>query len=312
MAFVKLDTGILNSTLWMERDCREVFITALLMAEPKEFSHPVEQMEVRSMKPTGFVAPSGWYGFVAAAGIGIITRSLVEKELGFKALEMLGNPECDSRSVEFDGRRMIRVDGGFLILNYMKYRDRDHTAAERQRRLRERRKVLSNGVTSQSNAATSHIAESREQRAESREQSKPTPEGPSDSQVPDLVNECVCAHPKSVAKSMLLSEVRPGPQQAVIDAATVEMERNECDEVTALKMIRDRTRMLAETVPRERWRFFKDQQEFFRNHDYRLGPEDFMDGKGNSNGSGSAPDLISASKLREALRRESRQGNVDH
>lgn len=36
---------------------------------------------------------------------------------------------------------MIRVDGGFLILNFMKYRDKDHTAALRQRKLRQRRKA---------------------------------------------------------------------------------------------------------------------------------------------------------------------------
>ena len=35
---------------------------------------------------------------------------------------------------------MVRVDGGFVILNYMKYRDRDYTAAKRQKALRERRK----------------------------------------------------------------------------------------------------------------------------------------------------------------------------
>ena len=37
MAFVKLDTGILKSTLWMEMAQRNVFLTALLMAEPREF-----------------------------------------------------------------------------------------------------------------------------------------------------------------------------------------------------------------------------------------------------------------------------------
>ena len=46
MSFVKLDTGILNSTLWMDRAAREVFITALLMAEPMEIPKPMEQLEV--------------------------------------------------------------------------------------------------------------------------------------------------------------------------------------------------------------------------------------------------------------------------
>ena len=105
MAFVKLDTKILDSTLWIERDLREIFITALLMAEPREFKDPTRQIEVGQLEFTDFEAPPGWYGFVPA------------------------------------------TDGGFLILNFMKYRDKDHTAADRQRKLRERRKQYRNGVT---------------------------------------------------------------------------------------------------------------------------------------------------------------------
>ena len=140
MAFVKLDTNILNSTLWIERDQREVFITALLMAEPCQFKEPQQQIEVDSLKTTGFFAPAGWYGFVQAAGIGIVNRAGVPREDGMEALRKLCAPEVESRSQEFDGRRMIRINGGYLILNFMKYRDKDHTAADRQRKLRERRK----------------------------------------------------------------------------------------------------------------------------------------------------------------------------
>jgi hypothetical protein len=145
MAFVKLDTGILDSTLWIERDLREVFITALLMAEPKEFDEPIRQIEVSRMEFTNFTAPPGWYGFVPAASFGIINRAGVERDAGIEALRRLGEPEIESRSKDFEGRRMIRMDGGYLILNYMKYRDKDHTAAERQRRLRERRKAEKEG-----------------------------------------------------------------------------------------------------------------------------------------------------------------------
>lgn len=142
MAFVKLDEGILNSTLWFDRDLREVFITALLMAgAPREFREPLKQLELVGSKYTGFEAPEGWYGFVAAAGIGILKLAGVEREPGMEALRRLGEPESESRSPDFDGRRMIRVAGGFIILNYMKYRDKDYTAAERQRRLRERKRA---------------------------------------------------------------------------------------------------------------------------------------------------------------------------
>jgi hypothetical protein len=165
MAFVKLDTGILDSTLWIERDLREVFITALLMAEPYEVTDSVRQLQVDSLETTGFMVPPGWYGLVRAAGLGIVNRAGVQRDQGLEALRRLGSPELESRSQEFDGRRMVRVNGGYLILNYMKYRDKDHTAAERQRRLRERRKQES-AVTRNGNDVTRNITDSREQIAD--------------------------------------------------------------------------------------------------------------------------------------------------
>ncbi|MEQ1726761.1 MAG: hypothetical protein ABL982_00155 [Vicinamibacterales bacterium] len=141
MPFVKLDCGILDSTLWSERLMREVFVTALLMAEPYVTDVELPQLAVRAMQPTGWSVPPGWYGFVPAAGVGILARALVvDKEAGLAALERLGEPEDESRSQDFAGRRLVRVDGGYVVLNYDRYRHRDETGAERQRRYRERRK----------------------------------------------------------------------------------------------------------------------------------------------------------------------------
>lgn len=141
MAFVKLDCGILNSTLWVERESRDIFITALLMAQPFEVKEPMEQLEVGEIKPTGFVVPPGWYGFVEAAGPGIVRRALADMKDGMKALRKLGEPDSESRSSEFDGRRLVRVNGGYIVLNYMKYRDKDATSAVRSARYRERKKM---------------------------------------------------------------------------------------------------------------------------------------------------------------------------
>ena len=140
MAFVKLDTGILRSTLWFDRDCREVFITALLMAEPFESTDPMPQIEVDTLNLTGFIIEPGWYGMVPAAGVGIIHQAGVDPAAGIEALRKLGAEDPESRSPENGGRRMVRVPGGYLILNYMKYRDKDHTTAERSRRYRDRLK----------------------------------------------------------------------------------------------------------------------------------------------------------------------------
>jgi len=141
MPYVKIDTGILNSTLWFEKMCRDVFLTALFMAEPFTTDKEMEQIEVQSLNKTGWKIPPGLYGFVHAAGIGILRRALIDNEdAGLTALEQLGSPENTSRSQDFEGRRLVRVDGGYLVLNYFKYRDRDYTAATRSKRYRERLK----------------------------------------------------------------------------------------------------------------------------------------------------------------------------
>jgi hypothetical protein len=142
MPFVKLDTRILDSTLWLDAPASRVFITALLMAEPWDLTEPMEQLEVRTLAKTGFVVPPGWYGWIAAAGIGIIRRSMLSDAEGYAALEALGSADCESRSPDFDGRRLVRVDGGYIVLNYMKYRERDYTSAERSKRYRERKTAL--------------------------------------------------------------------------------------------------------------------------------------------------------------------------
>ena len=152
MGFVKLDSGLLTSTLWAHREEREIFITALLMAEPYEVMQPTPQIEVDSLQETGFMVQPGWYGFVSAAGAGIIRQAIVDPTPGMEALRALGAPDPESRSKDFEGRRMVRVDGGYIVLNYIKYRDRDYTAAARAKRYRDRQK----DGPSRRDAVTSH------------------------------------------------------------------------------------------------------------------------------------------------------------
>lgn len=142
--FIKLDTQILDSTLWVERECRDVFITAMLLAEPYELNEPAEQLEVRAIKGTGFVVPPGWYGFIRTAGSGIVRRALLDAEAGLVALEKLGSVDPESRSQDFGGRRLVRIDGGYLVLNFMNYRDHDYTSAVRSKAYRDRKKLGKN------------------------------------------------------------------------------------------------------------------------------------------------------------------------
>lgn len=179
MAFVKLDCGMLNSTIWFDRVAREVFITALLMAEPIELTESTNQIEVNSLKETDFVIPPGWYGFVPAAGPGITHRAGVEQTPGLAALERLGAPEPESRTPDFGGRRLVRVDGGYLVLNYDKYRRKDHTTAERSRRYRESQKEKASRVTSVTSRVTTRGITQAEAEAEAEgrknKQSPPAP-----------------------------------------------------------------------------------------------------------------------------------------
>lgn len=174
MAYVKLDCGMLRSTLWMDREAREVFITALLMAVPQAFDEPIPQLEVRTITKTGWSAPVGSYGFVDAAGVGIIRQAGLDQDVGMAALERLGSPEPDSRSQDHGGRRLVRIDGGYLVLNFTRYREKDHTAAERMKRYRARKKAETqpdstalNTVPSRSYAVTQRVVtDSRVQSAE--------------------------------------------------------------------------------------------------------------------------------------------------
>lgn len=178
--FVKVDCGMLDSSIWVERDQRSIFMTMLLMGKPYELLAPEPQLSIRSLAPTGWEVPAGWYGIVRASASGIIERDKIpDKEIGYQVLEALSAPDPESRSQEYEGRRIARVNGGYLVLNYFAYRDRDYTARDRMRRMRERKnqqvidfgevasengdQLQRNGSNVQQNVTQ---AESREQRAE--------------------------------------------------------------------------------------------------------------------------------------------------
>lgn len=138
MSFVKLDCNMLNSSIWPDKDARDVFITMLLMASLWDTTNPIEAKEIRSLSPSGFVVPPGWYGWVGAAAPGIAHRCGIDPRKCIDAIERLASPDPDSRSSRFDGRRIARIDGGYVILNYDEYRKRDTTASERSKRYREK------------------------------------------------------------------------------------------------------------------------------------------------------------------------------
>lgn len=179
--FVKLDARILQSTIWLDVAARNVFITALLMAQPEQLEAPEEVIKARCLEPDGWQLPAGWYGHTHAAGPGIAQWSGLPQEEAMAAIERLCAPDRESRSKEFEGRRLARIDGGFVVLNYMRYRDYDHQAADRMRKLRARRKLQRSrnkrNVRPNVTDSRRQKTEDREQKAENKERQQTTTEG---------------------------------------------------------------------------------------------------------------------------------------
>jgi hypothetical protein len=143
MPYVKLDTKILDSSTWLDFDARQIFITGLLLALPHEVKEPTPQLDGVTGAETGWVVPPGVYGLVRSSGSNLTFRAFVGNpdfiDDAQEALRRLGEPDPESRSQEFEGRRLVRVDGGYLVLNFIRYREYDHTAAERSRRYRKKK-----------------------------------------------------------------------------------------------------------------------------------------------------------------------------
>lgn len=134
--FVKLDTGILDSSLWAEdATTRIVFITLLAMAGPS--------------------------GLCESTAPGIAHRANLPDEVVRTALDRLSEPDVDSRSSVDDGRRIRRVDGGYLIVNYGRYRKKDYTTAERSKRYRESKSVTRDVTARHGTSRRSHGASRR-------------------------------------------------------------------------------------------------------------------------------------------------------
>lgn len=96
--FTKLWQEILTSSIWNEDDkVRIVWITLLAAMGPD--------------------------GIVRASVGGLAHQARVSREDCEMALERLKSPDPDSRSKEYEGRRVKDVDGGFAILNAGKYRE---------------------------------------------------------------------------------------------------------------------------------------------------------------------------------------------
>lgn len=124
--YTKLFSSITDSTVWREPDrTRLVWITMLAMADAD--------------------------GYVAASVPGLADRARVPMEDCLKALEAFRAPDEWSRTKEYEGRRVMDVDGGWQLLNHGKYRaiqDAEHRREQARlgmQRLRAERKAAEAG-----------------------------------------------------------------------------------------------------------------------------------------------------------------------
>lgn len=86
-------------------------------------------------------------GIVEASLPGLADAARVTMEECQRALEVLATPDPHSRTKEHEGRRIGECDGGWMVLNHGKYRDklnsehRQQYQAAWQKEYRKRRKV---------------------------------------------------------------------------------------------------------------------------------------------------------------------------
>ncbi len=136
MPFVKLDCGIIHSSLWAEdSDTKICWITLLLLADAT--------------------------GFVRAAASAIAREAGIPADVARRALDLFQSADDESRTPDNQGKRIERVDGGYRVLNYEKYRERDYTNAERQKRWRESQKSNVMTVTGSLPVTASNTCRSR-------------------------------------------------------------------------------------------------------------------------------------------------------
>lgn len=114
--YVKLYSTIITSSIWLESHATlRVWITMLTLADRR--------------------------GEVSGSIGGLAHIANVTREECVAALELFMSPDPDSRTPEHEGRRIEKIDGGWLVLNAEKYRDlRTETQvewAERKKRWRD-------------------------------------------------------------------------------------------------------------------------------------------------------------------------------
>lgn len=122
--YIKLDKSLTQSSLWLSGSPEEIVLWVFLLTNADYHT-----------------------GFVDASLPAIAHGCHLSNERALEILNKFAAPDPYSRSSEHEGRRVVihrDPDWGISILNYSKYQQKDHTAAERKRRQRERERNEAN------------------------------------------------------------------------------------------------------------------------------------------------------------------------
>ena len=155
--YTKLFNSIVTSTIWTEDDkTRIVWITMLALADQN--------------------------GEVHASIPGLARLSAVTLEDAESSIGKLLSPDKYSRTPDHEGRRIVKIDGGWELLNHAKYRlmaskeDAKVTNAARQKRHRERNATVTPRNASVTQARDIAEAEADTKvKAEAKAEKKPNP-----------------------------------------------------------------------------------------------------------------------------------------
>jgi hypothetical protein len=196
--FVKLDCGIVDSTVWAEPD--DVFRAWIaLLAKADAFG------VVRCSIPA----------------LAVLCKTTPQRMV--EIMDVFKSPDPFSRTPEDEGRRVREIDGAFLLINYVKHREitqgKPGSHADRQRRYRER-------IAARDESLASPVTDKRHIQA-----SQASPERHRDTEAEEEVEEAraietanAVSHPSAdadgiggAADTQKTKRSDPIPYQAIVD-----------------------------------------------------------------------------------------------
>ena len=154
--YSKLDCGIVDSSLWeMPHEYLRVWIAMLAKTDAN--------------------------GYVRVAAPAMARLCHLTREEFVSVIDTFTSPDPDSRTPDHEGCRLEKVEGGWMILNYAKYREGlkqpDTTAADRKRNQRLREKCHGGSVTDRDSHAQAEAEADPKAKASKKKNTPLPPEG---------------------------------------------------------------------------------------------------------------------------------------